>query len=60
MTVYVNGSSQLTKSGSESGTVTYSVSVGDYITITYSKDGSAHSGNDIVVISNIEFAETNT
>ena len=55
MTVYINGSSQTTKSGSASGTLTYNVNAGDYITITYSKDSSGNSGSDRVQISSITF-----
>ena len=53
--VYVNSTRRDSYSGTRSGTLTYSLSAGDEVRLSYSKDGSISTGDDRVRISGFEF-----
>ena len=53
MIVSLNSTQYFDKSGSYSGTLSYNLSAGDSLIISYSKDGSSSSGEDCIKISNI-------
>lgn len=58
--VYVNGTRRDSYSGTRSGTLTYSLSAGDEVRLSYSKDGSISTGDDRVRISGFEFVASGT
>ena len=53
--IYYNSACILNKSGTEHGTFSYPLDIGDELIITYTKDGSTSSYDDNIVISNIQF-----
>lgn len=58
LTIYVNGSTVVQVSGSQSGEYSRTLNTGDTITFTYKKDGSGSSGSDTAYITNLTFTST--